>query len=65
MEIAVILIVLAVVAVAMVVWSRQRGLTDLSSQETRTPDAPVRDRPAGPAAESMDPEEYGDHSSSS
>lgn len=58
LRIVVILIILAVTAVAMVVWARRRDITDLSSQETVS-EPPVRDRPAGPEAESMDPDELG------
>jgi hypothetical protein len=58
----VIVVVLAVVALVMIALARRRGITELSSQETGA--SPTkRDRPAGPDAESMDPEEYGDHES--
>lgn len=60
LRIVVILIILAVAAVAMIVWAQRRDITDLSSQETGT-EPPVRDRPAGAEAESMDPDESGGH----
>lgn len=61
MRIAVIVVILVVAAVVMVVLARRRRITDLSTQETHTA-PPKRDRPAGPEAESMDPDDFGgDH----
>lgn len=60
LRIVVILVILAVAAVAMVVWAQRRDISDLSSQETDSR-PPVRDRPAGPEAETMDPDELGGH----
>lgn len=58
LRIVVILVILAVAAIAMIVWARRRDITHLSSQETGG-EPPVRDRPGGPEAESMDPDEFG------
>ena len=60
LRIVVILVILAVAAVAMIVWAQRRNITDRSSQETGS-EPPARDRPAGPEAESMDPDEFGGH----
>lgn len=61
-ELVIVLLILAVAAVVMVWLARRRKITDLSTQETHASPA-VRDRPAGPAAETMDPDQTGGSSS--
>lgn len=61
-RIIIILLILAVVGVVMVVLAKRRKITELSTQENRS-SAPVRDRPAGPDAETMDADEIGGHPS--
>lgn len=62
MRIVIILLILAVVGIVMVWLARRRKITELSTQETRE-SPPVRDRPAGPEAETMDPDQTGGHPS--
>lgn len=58
----VIILILAVVGAVMVAAAKRRRITDLSSQEGDVA-APTRDRPAGPSAETMDPDQTGGHRS--
>ena len=61
-RILVIIAILAVAAVVMVVLAKRRKITEVSNQEPMK--TPVkRDRPAGPAAETMDPDQVGGHPS--